>query len=54
MAQTILAYLRDNLGVDGDFMKEYRQLPTADKDALRHAATHEMGVLGIEITVNAA
>ena len=35
MAVTLVGYLRDNLGMAGDFMKEYRGLSTEDKQDLR-------------------
>jgi len=49
MATTIVGYLRSNLGVDGDFMREYRGLSSEDKQDLRDYADKECEVLGIEL-----
>ena len=46
---TALGYLRQELGIDGDFMAEYRKLSKDEKDSLRAYAEQEMGTLGIEI-----
>jgi hypothetical protein len=49
MEQTIIGYLKDNLGLNGDFMAEYRSLSTKDKEDLRRYAAAEMELLGITI-----
>ena len=46
---TVLAYLKEQLTVDGDFLKEYKRLSEAEKVRLKESAMKEMGVLGIEI-----
>ena len=54
MATTIVGYLRSNLGVDGDFMREYRGLSAEDKQDLRDYATKECEGLGIELKASEA
>ena len=54
MATTIVGYLRDNLGIDGDFMKEYRSLSAEDKQDLRDYAAKECEGLGIELKASEA
>jgi len=54
MATTIVGYLRDNLGIDGDFMKEYRSLSAENKQDLRDYAAKECEVLGIELKASEA
>jgi|6_EtaG_2_1085325.scaffolds.fasta_scaffold43345_2 hypothetical protein len=53
MAVTLVGYLRDNLGMAGDFMKEYRGLSTEDKQDLRDYVTAECEALGIELKASA-
>ena len=47
--KTIIGYLKENLGLDGDFMKEYRSQSAEDKQDLRDYAVKECEVLGIEL-----
>ena len=49
MPTTIVGYLRDNLGLDGDFMKEYRSLSAEDKQDLRDYAAVECEALNVEL-----
>ena len=46
---TIIGYLKTNLGIDGDFMREYKSLSMEDKVELKACAVEEMKILGIEI-----
>jgi hypothetical protein len=46
---TIIGYLKENLGIDGDFMREYKSCSMEDKQELKEWAREEMKVLGIEI-----
>ena len=47
--QSIIGYLKANLSLDGDFLREYKRLDAAEKESLRQYAAQEMAVLGIEI-----
>ena len=52
--KTIIGYLKENLGLDGDFMKEYRSLSAENKQDLRDYAAKECEVLGIELKASEA
>jgi hypothetical protein len=47
---TIVAYLKQELGAQGDFFNEWKKLSTQDKIDLKTWAAEEMSVRGIEIT----
>ena len=49
MAKTILGYLKDNRGAEGDFLKEYKRLDPDEKASLQEDACRELEVLGIEL-----
>ena len=40
--QSAIRYLKDNLGVNGDFMKEWKRLSEDDKAELRAQAQKEL------------
>ena len=46
---SVLGYLKHMLGVDGDFLKEFKRLDTKEREELREAAIEEMEFKGIEI-----
>lgn len=49
LAKSVIGYLKEQLGLNGDFMVEYKRLSQQEKDELRQAAIEEMEVLGIEV-----
>ncbi len=53
-AQTVLAYLKNNVGVgvgaQNDFVREWRTLDDAGRNTLKTWAREEAAVLGIELT----
>ena len=46
---SVLGYLKHMLGVDGDFLKEFKRLDTKEREELREAAIEEMEFKGIEV-----
>lgn len=47
---TIVAYLKQELGSQGDFFNEWKKLSTQDKIDLKNWAIEEMKTRNIEIT----
>lgn len=47
--QSILSYLRTHLDVQGDFVREFRNLSQKDHDDLKAYTVTEMNILGIPV-----
>ena len=46
---SVLGYLKHMLGIDGDFLQEFKRLNKKEREELREDAIKEMESKGIEI-----